>query len=258
MPPEPRPAAEPVLSRRWTGPEAEPPLDHRVARAAFLAAGGTGAAAPQRAAARVSWIGLPLMTAAALLGAGDRALPLALSPPAARLREAVEAALRPGLGLKGAEGMAALLGDTRILAVLLALAGALAGIAAARRHRAALRRGFDAAEAGTPRDAAEDDTPRPVFRTRHAGLLLPLLMLPALHPPAAGGTRYLLEALLLWLFSRLAAAGLCAVAERRAAGLGAGAAAPSGWAAAELLLSLGALLLILFHLLGASWLSVPG
>lgn len=229
-----------IKSRRWTGPEpAPPPLDRRAARAAFLDAGGRDAGTPQRAASAVSWTGLALLPLVVLVGADERAALLGLEPAAAWLRAGMEAGLSPHLGMKGAEGMVALLGDPRLLAVLLALAGALAGIVSAWRHGAALGRAFAAAEAGMP---------GAVFTTRRVGATAPFLLLfAALQPP--GGRLLLLNALALWLIARLVAGALTAAAERRAAGLGARSAAPSAWDLATMVASIGALLLLLAHIL---------
>jgi len=231
----------PVDSRRWTGPEPAPPaLDRRASRAAFEAAGGPGARAPQRAASAVSWIGLAVLPFVVLAGADGRARLLGLEPLAARLRGGLEGWLSPILGVKDTEGMVALLGDPRLLAGLLALLGGLAGIASAWRHRAALARGFGAAEAGVP---------GAVFTTRRYGEAAPFLLLFVGTRPA-GGDLLALNALALWFVARLAAGGLTALAERRAAGLGGRAAAPSGWDAATMAASLGALLLLLGFVLG--------
>ncbi|MCR0985072.1 hypothetical protein [Roseomonas populi] len=231
----------PIDSRRWTGPEpAAPPLDRRGARAAFLAAGGPGAAAPQRAASAASWAGLALLPFVVLAGAEPGASLLGLEPTAARLRGGLEALLSPSLGLKGAGGMVSLLGDPRLLAALLALGGSAVGIASAWRHRAALARGFAAAEAGVPGVA---------FRTHRYWEAAPFVLLLVAWRPL-GGDLLLLNALALWLLARLAAGTLTALAERRAAGLGARSPASSGWDLASLVLSLGALLLLLAYLLG--------
>ncbi|WP_338662930.1 hypothetical protein VQH23_22635 [Pararoseomonas sp. SCSIO 73927] len=226
----------PVDSRRWTGPEDGPvPVDRRAAGAAFRAAGGPGAAAPQRAASAVSWAGLALVLPVVMAGAGQGTWLLGLEPVAARLRSGLEAALHPTLGLKGAEGMMALLGDPRLLAALLALAGTLAGIVSAWRHRAALARGFTAAEAGVP---------GAVFSSYgHWGMAPFIVLLVGWRPLES--PLLLPNALVLWLLARLAAGSLTAMAERWAAGLGAGSPRPSGWDLANMALSLGALLLLL-------------
>jgi len=231
---------EGVDSRRWTGPEPAPvPLDRRAARAAFRAAGGPGTVAPQRAAALVSWLGLVLMLAVILVGADGRARLLGLEPLAARVRAGLEGWLTAFAGPKDAEGLLGLAGDPRPLAAVLAIAGTLAGLASAWRHRAALARGFAAAEAGTP---------GAVFTTlQHWGAAPLLFVLISTKPP--DGPLFAANALALWLVARFAAAGLVAVAERRAAGLGARGAAPSRWDVATIVVSLGGMLLLLAHAL---------
>ena len=215
-------------------------LDQRASRAAFMAAGGPGATAPQCAASAVSWIGLGLLPLVVLAGADGRAWLLGLEPLAGRLRGGLEAWLFSALGTKDVEGMAALLSDPRLLAALLALLGGLAGIASAWRHRAALARGFAAAEAGVP---------GATFATRRYGEAAPfLLIFMGMRP--VGGDMLVPNALVLCLVAHLAAGGLTAMAERRAAGLGWHAAAPSSWDAATMAASLGALLLLLGHVLG--------
>jgi hypothetical protein len=227
-------------SRRWTGPEPSPPtLDRRAARAAFQAAGGRGAAAPQRAASAVSWAGLALLPLVVLAGADARAELFGLEPLAAWLREVLEARLSPALGPRDADGMVALLGDPRLLATLLALAGAFAGILSAWRNRAALARGFAAAEAGVP---------GAVFAPRRHREAAPFILLFVGWRPLEGGLLWL-NALALWLVARFAAGTLTALAERRAAGLGARSALSSGWDLAMSAASLSALLLLLGHVL---------
>lgn len=144
-----------VDSRRWTGPEpARPTLDPRASRAAFRAVGGAGAVALQRVASAVSWIGLGLMVPVVLVGATRDTWLLGLQPLAGRVRAGLEGWLAVVLAPDSTGGVAGRIGDPRILAALLALVGTLAGSVAAGRHRAALARGFAAAEAGGPPGAA--------------------------------------------------------------------------------------------------------
>ena len=235
-----------VDSRRWTGPAAEPapPPNRRASRAAFRAAGGEGASAPQRTVALVFWLGLPVMLGVILIGADGRSRLLGLEALAARVRDgfrsALEAALSGVAGSKDAEGLVALAGDPRLAAALLAMVGALAGLASVTRHRAALRRGFAAAEANHPGT---------VFITFHGGVATPLLLvLVGTKPP--GGALFALNAPTLWFVAFLAVAGTIAVVERRAAGLGTRGAARSGWDAATIAVSLGAMIVVLAHALG--------
>jgi len=135
-----------INSRGWTGPAPEPaPADRHAAHAAFLAAGSPAAARPQRVAAAACWTGLVLLPFVVLLGADDRSWPPGLPAAGDAFRAMLDAWLEPSIGSKGVEGVVAVLGDPRVPALLLALAGSIAGMASAWRHRAALTRGFQAA-----------------------------------------------------------------------------------------------------------------
>ena len=128
-----------IDSRRWTGPEPEPlAADRRAARGAFLLAGGRAAGAPQRTAAAVSWLGLAFLPAVVLAGADDRSWLPGLQPVAAGFAAWLEAWLVPALGADRAKWIVGALGDPRLLAVLVALGGGVAGMVSAWRHRAAL------------------------------------------------------------------------------------------------------------------------
>jgi hypothetical protein len=219
-----------IDSRRWTGPEPQPPAAERqAARNAFLAAGGTAAGKPQRATSAVSWAGLAVLPLVVLAGADEHSWLPGLHPLAAWFR----ALLAPALG---AEWAVAAAGDPRLLGALVALGGSIAGIVSAWRHRAALARGFAAAGDG--------------FLTRRFGGAAPLmLVLVSLRP--ADGPLLALNALALWLIARLAAGSLTALAERLAAGCARRAERAAGWDVATLLASLGGLSLVLAHVLGA-------
>ncbi|WP_458095000.1 hypothetical protein [Roseomonas sp. WA12] len=233
-------AAPGVDSRGWTGPEPAPAqADRRLARAAFLAAGGPGAAAPQRAASAVSWAGLGVMAGVILLGADrDSWLP-GLGPLAMRVRGGVEGWLAGFAGPKTAEGLVVLMGAPGLLAAMLAILGAVAGILSAWRNRAALTRGFGAADALAPGGA---------FATLRHWEAAPLFLLLAGVKPA-GGFWLVVNAVLLWLIARFAAGQLTAIAERRAAGLAMRGASPSGWDLATILVSLAGMILLLAHAL---------
>lgn len=226
-----------IDSRRWTGPEPEPlAADRRAARGAFLLAGGRAAGAPQRAAAAVSWLGLAFLPAVVLAGADDRSWPPGLQPVAAGFAAWLEAWLVPALGADRAKWIVGALGDPRLLAVLVALGGGVAGMVSAWRHRAALAQGFAA--------AGED------FLTRRFGGAAPLLLvLTSLRP--ADGPLLALNALALWLVAGLAAGSLTALGERLAAGSARRGDRAAGWDVATLAASLGGLSLVLAHVLGA-------
>ncbi|MBO1081613.1 hypothetical protein [Roseomonas haemaphysalidis] len=219
-----------IDSRGWTGPAPEPaPADRHAAHAAFLAAGGPAAARPQRVAAAACWTGLVLLPFVVLLGADDRSWPPGLPAAGDAFRAMLDAWLVPSIGSKGVEGVVAVLGDPRVPALLLALAGSIAGMASAWQHRAALTRGFQAAG-----DALQT--------SRFGGTATLLLLLSTLRP--VGGTLLALNALMLWFFARLTAEALTTLVKRIAAG-----AARRRWDWATLLASLGGLLLALAHVL---------
>lgn len=213
-------------SRAWTGPEPErPTLDRRRARAAFRAAGGSGAVRPQRMASSFLWIGLGSLLAFALLG------PMDVDPwPVPTVwRNEVRELFGLGWSTAGpdATGRARVTVGPDILLLITTLLAGWAGILTAWTCRRALARGFRAEEA---------DRVGAVFVTRRVDLLAPgigFLFLTA----SEADTISLATLLVLALLSVTTVRAMTAVAERRFAGLGARSPVASRWDVAALVAS---------------------